>query len=67
VSQQLDVLCDSSPVLAPARLKKLRKLLQAAAVREADLREQLSCSRAEVERLQQQLKEVQGGSCNDTG
>lgn len=59
VSQQLNAMCDSSPVCAPARLQKLRESLQAAAIREEDLCQQLDCSHAEVERLHQQLKEAQ--------
>jgi hypothetical protein len=40
VSQQLDVLCDSSQVLAPARLEKLREIATA-----RELQHQLAYSR----------------------
>lgn len=64
VSQQLDDLCDSSPVCVPARLKRYREsqtLLQAAAAREEELRMHLQQRDAEVARLLQQLGERDGG------
>jgi hypothetical protein len=63
VSQQLDVMCDSSPLLAPARLKKLRAT---AAAREEQhqtahkrLQEALQRSEAADLQLHQQLEAAQ--------
>jgi Leucine-rich repeat (LRR) protein len=62
VSQQLDVLGDSSPMCAPVRLERYRQLLQAAAVREEDLRRRLQQRDVENAQLLQQLAERGGGS-----
>lgn len=65
VSEQLDALCDRSPVCAPARLRRHK---EAAAAREqhlhleiSSLHRQLQHSQAEVERLKQQLEAAQAG------
>jgi hypothetical protein len=66
VQQQLEALCELSPLCAPAFLKKQKEVnaqLQAAntALREKlrHSQKQLRCSEAQVERLQQQLVAAQ--------
>lgn len=69
MSDQLDALCDNSPVLAHApwwqRLKDYKERVTVGLARQDDLRaenhalcEQLASSQAEVQRLQQQLSEL---------
>lgn len=59
MSQQLDALCDISPVLAPVRLKRHREAAalekQQLLLEVSALREQLAGSHAEVQQLKQQL------------
>lgn len=47
MSQQLDVMLDSSPVAAPARLKKYKAEVQRLRSEVSSLREQLAHSQAE--------------------
>jgi hypothetical protein len=54
VSQQLDALCDNSPILAPARLKRCRWLLAVAEANEAEFFERLQQAEAIVKGQQQQ-------------
>lgn len=55
VSDQLEALCDRSPVCAPMRLRRAREAIRG-------LQQDLSRSQAEVRRLQQQAKAGQAAA-----
>jgi hypothetical protein len=59
VQQQLDALCDLSPVCAPARLKRQKEATERQQEEIEILRIQLQRSQAQVQRLQQQLEAAQ--------
>lgn len=60
MSEQLDALCDSSPVLAPARLKRHKEcaaeLQQAAAATEDDLRQTVHSLQLLTKHLRKRLR-----------
>ena len=63
MSQQLDALCDLSPVLAPTRFPRYREAMAAQMQQlhseNTSLRVELAPSQLEVQRLEQQLADQQ--------
>ena len=57
VQQQLEELCDLSPVCAPARLKRQKEANAQLRVEVEILRMQLQRSQAQIQRLQQQQQQ----------
>lgn len=61
VEEQLDALCDLSPICAPARLKQQLKNNEQLQQENSTLRRQVEESAAQIKQLQQQLAAAQAG------
>jgi uncharacterized protein YlxW (UPF0749 family) len=65
VQEQLEALCDSSPVCAPAQARRQREANKQLRVDNRSLRIQLQRSQAQVQQLQRQLKAAQAAGQKD--